>query len=84
MEQERGRVRCRSDDETSFVVIAYQHVAHVSADGRERRYPGALGWATADGQAVRVIDDDIFQIVATGELLTRIDPGAAATTDCGP
>lgn len=38
-----------------------------------RRYPGARFWCTAQGDAVRLIDSSMFEVVESGELLVAME-----------
>jgi hypothetical protein len=38
-----------------------------------RRYPGARFWCTAEGDAVRLIDSSMFEVVESGELLVAME-----------
>jgi hypothetical protein len=72
MEKEIAQWRCRTDDESVVTVIEYQHVAVPAPGAPERRYPGARRLALTTGEAVRFIDATTFEIVESGELLSRI------------
>jgi hypothetical protein len=72
MEREIARWRCATDDESIVTVVEYQHVAVPDADAPARHYPGARRMALTTGEAVRYIDADTVEVIATGELLRRI------------
>jgi len=52
-----------------LIVLELRHALHQQASAGPRTYPGARHWALETGEEVRVIDRQIFEVVATGELL---------------
>jgi hypothetical protein len=73
MESEISRWRCITDDETHLIVIEHQHRAAPVPGEPSRHYPGARRFALSTGDDVRYIDATSFEIIATGEILRRID-----------
>jgi hypothetical protein len=73
METEIGRWRCLAEDESSLIVLEFQHLAPSAPGAPVRRYPGARRHALSTGEAVRIIDATTFEIVDSGELLRRIE-----------
>ena len=73
MEHETNRIRCLGDDGTTVVVIEHQHIEQCHTDLGLRIYPGARRFALATGEPVRVIDDRLYEVIGTGELLRRLD-----------
>ena len=67
-----ARVSCRDNSGRPVEIIEYRYTA-VSASSRgERRHVGAIGWRTDDGQSVRQIDSDLYEIESSGDLLERV------------
>ena len=64
-----ARHRCKGDDGTRLIVLELRHALSQQTLAGPRTYPGARHWALETGEAVRVIDRQIFEVVATGELL---------------
>jgi hypothetical protein len=52
-----------------LIVLELRHALHQQTSAGPRTYPGARHWALETGEEVRVIDRQIFEVVATGELL---------------
>lgn len=73
--EELARHRCLGDDGTPLVVVEYRHVFTSSDGGTVRRHHGARWLALLDGEPVRHIDAETFEVVASGELLRRGAPG---------
>jgi len=74
VEIEIGCWRCSTEDESTVVVIEYQHLTTHAAPGAPvRRYPGARRLALSTRERARYIDEATFEVVETGELLRRID-----------
>ncbi|WP_242416483.1 hypothetical protein [Sphingomonas panni] len=71
MIEEMARHRCFGDDGTPVLVVEHRHVFTSQQGDRTREHRGAA-WATLlDGEPVRYIDPDTFEVVATGELLAH-------------
>ena len=64
-----ARHRCIGDDGTRLIVLELRHALYQQTLAGPRTYPGARHWTLETGEAGRVIDSQIFEIVATGELL---------------
>lgn len=71
MIEELARHACLGDDETPLVVVEYRHIFTASEGDKVRRHRDAIWLALADGEPVRLIDADTFEVVASGELLRR-------------
>jgi hypothetical protein len=69
--EELARHRCTGDDGTPLIVVEYRHVFTSHDGGKPRRHHGARWLALPDGEPVRHIDAETFEVVATGELLRR-------------
>lgn len=67
-----ARVSCRDDAGRAVEVIHYRHIATSQSKRGERRSLGAIGWRTGDGQPVRQIDSDLYEIETSGDLLERV------------
>lgn len=71
MIEELARHRCTGDDGTPLLVIEYRHVFTSQGGSGLRQHRGAA-WATLlDGEPVRYIDLNTFEVIATGELLVH-------------
>ena len=64
-----ARHRCIGDDGMRLIVLELHYALHQQTSAGPRTYPGARHWALETGEAVRMIDRQIFEVVATGELL---------------
>jgi hypothetical protein len=73
MQEKLARHRCIGDDGTPLVVIEWRHVREQRGAKGVRRQIGARRLALEDGAEVRVIDATLFEVVASGELLRRIE-----------
>ncbi|MCM8730426.1 hypothetical protein ACFO8O_05520 [Hephaestia sp. GCM10023244] len=73
MEEALAHYRCASDDGTYVTVVDYRHVAIETGPAGVRYRPGARRLALTTGEAVRYIDARTFEIVASGELIRRLD-----------
>ena len=71
MIEQLARHPCRGDDGTALVVVEYRHIFVASEGDKVRRHRGSIWLALDDGEPVRVIDGDTFEVVASGELLRR-------------
>lgn len=72
MEEELARYRCSSDDGTYLTVVEYRFVDIARREGKVRRRLGAARLALMDGEPIRYVDPQTFEIVRTGELLRRL------------
>ena len=73
MEEVLARHRCLGDDGTPLTVVERRHLRSVEGAAGPRRQIGARRLELEDGTAVRYIDAETFEVVATGELLRRLD-----------
>jgi hypothetical protein len=73
LREEIGRYRCVGDDETPLVAIEYRLIAMAGEGGKQRRRPGARWLELATGEALRIVDARTFELVASGEIIRRLD-----------
>jgi len=73
IEETMGNMSCRGNADRPVEVVHYRHIAISESERGERRRVGAMGWRTADGEPVRQIDTDLYEVVSSGELLERLD-----------
>lgn len=73
MIEERARHRCIGDDGSPLLVIEYRHIFTTSQGSESRRRPGAIWLALADGEPVRYIDANRFEVIGSGEMIHRQD-----------
>lgn len=73
MEEALAHYRCAGDDGTYVTVVEHRHVAIEKGPAGVRHRPGARRLALTTGEAVRYIDAQTFEVVASGELLRRLD-----------
>ena len=71
MAGELVRHRCFGDDRSPLFVIESRHVFTTQDGTGVRRHLGAMRLTLLDGEPVRSIDVQTFEIVATGELITH-------------
>lgn len=72
MIEECARHRCIGDDGTALTVIEYRHIFTTSEGSTSRRRPGAAWLALADGEPVRYIDAQRFEVIGSGEMIRRV------------
>ena len=62
-------------DSNGLPVRLYErrHVILSQTAAGPRRYVGARFWCTAEGDAVRLIDSSMFEMVESGELLVAME-----------
>jgi hypothetical protein len=72
MEEELARYRCSGDDGTYLTVVEYRFVDIARHEGKVRRRLGAARLTLTDGEPIRYVDPQTFEIVRTGELLRRL------------
>jgi hypothetical protein len=71
MYEELTRYRCSSEDGSYLTVLQHRYV-HITRDGgKVRRWLGAVRLTLVNGEPIRYIDVDTFEVVGTGELLRR-------------
>ena len=73
IEEKMASMSCRGNANRQVEVIQYRHIAISESERGERRSVGAIGWRTSDGEPVRQIDRNLYEVVSSGELLERID-----------
>ena len=69
--EQLARHRCLGDDGTRLIVVEYRHMFTSDAGGTVRRHPGSRWLALLDGEPVRYVDAETFEVVASGEMLRR-------------
>lgn len=62
---------CLGDGSRTFKIVHLRYVSNETTPLGERRFVGAQRWQTADGQEVRQIDTQLYEIITTKELLLR-------------
>jgi len=71
MIEELARHRCAGDDGTPLFVVEHRHVFTSQGGAGPRQHRGAA-WATLlNGEPVRYVDAQTFEVIATGELLAH-------------
>jgi len=73
IEEKMASMSCRGNANRPVEVIQYRHMAISQSERGERRRVGAIGWRTSDGEPVRQIDRDLYQVISSEELLERVD-----------
>lgn len=71
--EEIGRYKCAGDDETPLVVVEYRFVELYELAGKTRRRLGSSHVALDSGEALETIDARTFEVIATGEMIRRLD-----------
>lgn len=66
-----GRYRCTGDDGTPLVVVEYRYIFTTESDAGVRRQPGSAWLALLDGEPVRYVDPETFEVASSGEMLRR-------------
>jgi len=73
MIKEIERFQAVSDSGNKYTVLIYQKFIDASTAEDPNKYiPGIKSARTLDGQPLNRIDDKSFEIVETGEIITRI------------
>jgi len=80
MIEEIARHRCKDSEGSPLFVVERRHVFTTGGAVTTRRHRGAAWVALLDGEPVRYIDAETFEVVATGERLAH-DPRQC---DCLP
>ena len=73
IEETMANMSCHGNADRPVEVIRYRHIAISESERGDRRRVGAIGWRTSDGEPVRQIDRDLYQVVSSEELLERVD-----------
>ena len=73
IEEKMASMSCRGNANRQVEVIQYRHMAISQSERGERRRVGAIGWRTSDGEPVRQIYRDLYQVISSEELLERVD-----------
>ena len=66
------RIDANSDDGTKFEILVYQEMITTETMGGTTVLPWLKELTLTNGDHVNLVDDDTFEIVSTGERLTRI------------
>lgn len=69
--EEIARHRCTGDDGSALVVVEYRYIFTTEGEAGVRRQRGSAWLALLDGEPVRYIDPERFEVVSSGELLRR-------------
>ncbi len=69
--EEIGRYRCTGDDGTPLTVVEYRYIFTTESEAGVRRQPGSRWLSLLDGEPVRYIDAETFEVTGSGELLRR-------------
>ena len=72
IEETMAHISCLGSADRSVEVIQYRHIAISQSKRGERRSLGAIRWRTSDGDAIRQIDRNLYEVVSSGELLERL------------
>lgn len=74
MERKIGSIRVKTDKGLEVVIDEYQEFidGRSKEDTREVWLPGLKRLELRDGGAVNFIDENTFQVVSTGQILTTI------------
>jgi hypothetical protein len=67
MSKELAHHRCVGDDGAPRFVREYRHVFTTQGEAGARRHLGAVRLTLLDGEPVRFIDPQRFEVIATGE-----------------
>lgn len=58
---------------TQVMVMEYRHIYMAGEPNDVREHPGSVLLALSNGEPVRSVDGtDLFEVIATGELLRRV------------
>ncbi len=66
------RIDANSDDGTKYEILVYQEMITMETMGETKVLPGLKELTLTNGDHVNFVDDNTFEIVSTGERLTRI------------
>ena len=66
-----GRYRCTGDDGTALTVVEYRYIFTTDGEAGVRRHPGSAWLSLLDGEPVRYVDAETFEVTGSGELLRR-------------
>lgn len=70
--EEMARYRCTGDDGAPLVVVEYRYIFTTNeSDVGVRQHRGAAWLSLLDGEPVRYIDAETFEVTGSGELLRR-------------
>ena len=69
--EEIARHRVTGDDGSPLVVVEYRYIFTTEGEAGVRRQPGAAWLTLLDGEPVRYIDAETFEVTSTGEILRR-------------
>lgn len=66
-----ARHRCTGDDGTPLVVVEYRYIFTTESEAGVRRQPGSSWLTLLDGEPVRYIDAETFEVRSSGEMLRK-------------
>lgn len=70
--EEIARHRCTGDDGTPLVVVEYRYIfTTTESEAGVRRHRGSAWLSLLDGEPVRYIDAETFEVTGSGELLRK-------------
>ena len=72
IEEIMAHLSCRDSADRPVEVMQYRHIAISQSKRGKRRSLGAIRWTTSDGDAIRQIDRNLYEVVSSGELLERL------------
>lgn len=74
MRKEIARYECEDDNLNEYVVVEYQNYTRFTPiSGPPEDIPTTKELFLSDGRAVNFIDENTFQIVATDQIIRKID-----------
>ena len=69
--EEIARHRCTGDDGTPLVVVEYRYIFTTEGEAGVRQQRGAAWLSLLNGEPVRYVDADTFEVTSSGEMLRR-------------
>ena len=66
------RIDANSDDGTKYEILVHQEMITMETMGETKVLPGLKELTLTNGNHVNFVDNNTFEIVSTGERLTRI------------
>lgn len=65
-------ISCRDNAGRKVRAVCFRFMTTEETESGLRDRPGALGWKTATGETVKLIDQNFYEVFSSGELLERI------------
>lgn len=69
---ERQRMRCRADDGSEHIIIEYQEMIDATTIKGRQFVPGIKSLRDSHGRPCNFIEDGVFEIVQTGQIVRKI------------